>query len=91
MGRSKWKIPFLDLCFNNKNFLANKNIKIWSRKSVIPAFLIGKQVSVYNGQKFKKILINRDIVGYKFGDFCSSKKYSTKPKLIKKNNGSKSK
>jgi ribosomal protein S19 len=62
MGRSKWKIPFLDLCFNNKNFLANKNIKIWSRKSVIPASLIGKQVSVYNGQNFKKIPVR--IVGH---------------------------
>jgi ribosomal protein S19 len=89
MSRSNWKIPFVALCFNKNSFLKNKNLKIWSRKSTIPEFLVGKQISIHNGQKFKKILITRDIVGYKFGDFCSTKKYSVKQKTIKKINGSK--
>lgn len=84
MSRSQWKIPFLDNFFYKKKLLSTKIIKIWSRQSVISELFIGKQVSIYNGQKFKKILITRDNVGYKFGDFCLTKKYSSKIKTSKK-------
>jgi len=56
MSRAIWKGYFLD------NFILKKKIKnkIWSRRSVIPSYLIGKNVSIYNGKVFKKIIINRE-------------------------------
>ena len=66
MTRSLWKGLFLVDSFlkgSKKN-----HSKIWSRKSVIPSFLIGQTVLVHNG-KFKKLLITREKVGFKFGEF----------------------
>jgi len=82
MSRSIWKGPFLDNYFFDKNL--KKNNKIWSRRSVIPSFLIGKMVFIYNGKIFKKIFINREKVGYKFGEFCTTRLLISKKKTIKK-------
>ena len=84
MSRSIWKGPFLD------NFLLKKNLglkeqKIWSRRSIIPRYLVGEMVSIYNGKIFKKIFISRDKVGYKFGEFCNTRLFISKKNLIKKN------
>ena len=49
-------------------------------------FLIDKTVFVHTGQVFKKILITREKVGFKFGEFVFTR---TKPKHKKKVNGSK--
>lgn len=81
MSRSKWKSPFLDNFILDGNF--EKVSKIWSRRSVIPSFLIGKMVSIYNGKIFKKLFINREKVGYKFGEFCSTRLF-VKKKIKKK-------
>jgi len=40
--------------------------------------LIGKNVFIYNGKVFKKVSITREKVGYKFGDFCSTRVYVSK-------------
>jgi ribosomal protein S19 len=62
----------------NVNFkkLTNKN-KIYSRQFIIPSFLIGKSVKIYNGINFIKIYISRDKIGFKFGDFVFTRKKST--------------
>jgi small subunit ribosomal protein S19 len=80
MSRSIWKGPFLD----NFLFLKKKNNKIWSRRSVIPSYLIGKMVLIHNGKIFKKIFINREKVGYKFGEFCNTRLLISKKNLKKK-------
>ena len=53
MSRSKWKSPFLDNFILDGNF--EKISKIWSRRSVIPSYLIGKMVLIHNGKIFKKL------------------------------------
>jgi len=71
MGRSKWKGNFIE-----ESLLKNtekRNLKIFSRRSVIPSFFIGKKVLVYSGKNFKKIFITREKVGFKFGDFCKTR------------------
>lgn len=85
MRRAKWKGNFLD-----NSIYKLKNIKpklpheqptrpkIWSRRSVIPGYLINKNVSIYNGKEFKKVKITREKVGYKFGEFCTTRKYQFK-------------
>ena len=68
MSRSKWKGPFLD-SFLISRILKSKKLQIWSRRSIIPMFLIGKIVQVHNGKSFQKVTVTRDKVGFKFGSF----------------------
>jgi len=84
MTRSFWKGPFIDPIFiKHKKVQQNKNLKIWCRSSVIPSSLIGETVFVHNGKEFKRILISREKVGFKFGEFSFSRKYTLKQKPIK--------
>lgn len=80
MSRSIWKGPFLDkfLVFQKKQ----KNLtKIWSRRSVISSQMLGKTVLVHNGKDFKRILITREKLGFKYGEFA----FTRKTKKIVKN------
>jgi small subunit ribosomal protein S19 len=78
MSRSIWKKLFLDY-FLIKSSKSVKNIKkIWSRRSSIPASFIGKTILVHNGKDFKKISVKREHIGFKFGEFALTKKYTKK-------------
>lgn len=87
MSRSKWKGFFIE-----KNYLTikqkkTKKIQIWSRSSTISESLLNKNVYIYNGKNFKRIKVNRAKVGYKFGEFASTRKTQKKSKnknLIKR-------
>jgi small subunit ribosomal protein S19 len=81
MSRSKWKGAFCKL--NSLKFKVKKNLKIWSRSSSIPFFLLGKIVFVYNGKDFKKIFITREKIGYKFGEFSFTRKLGLRKKIKK--------
>jgi len=76
MSRSKWKNVFISIKLKKIN--KEKKIIVWSRASVIPESFINKNVFVYNGKIFKKLLITREKVGFKFGEFIFTK---IKPKL----------
>ncbi len=79
MSRSKWKGNFIESSvLKLKTKKTKGHPKIWSRQSVIPAFLIGKTVSIYSGKEFKKVSITREKVGYKMGEFCTTRKYKAK-------------
>lgn len=86
MSRSKWKSNFLEhsiLKLEKKE----KN-DIWSRCSTIPFFLLNKTVRVHTGKNFKKIFINREKIGFKFGEFVPTRVYlklkKARKKIIKK-------
>jgi len=80
MSRSKWKGHFVDTFFKG---VIKKNIKIWSRRSSIPFNLIGTYVLIHNGKEFRKVYITREKVGFKFGEFAFTRKYTSKYKNIK--------
>ncbi len=80
MSRSKWKGNFIDQAILKTTQNSKKQIKVWSRRSVIPSFLVGSTVLVYNGKEFKKIIITREKVGFKFGEFCTTRRYKSKSK-----------
>ena len=82
MSRAKWKGPFLDKHIPCKSDTLHPLKKIWSRRSVITSFFIGKSVLIHTGNSFKKILITREKVGYKFGEFCLTRIF--RKKTIKK-------
>lgn len=79
MSRSKWKGQFIDksvLKLENKSL---SYIRIHSRSSVIPEFLIGQTVHIYNGKDYKKLTISRECVGHKFGEYSFTRKFTAKP------------
>jgi ribosomal protein S19 len=78
MRRSKWKGNFIDNSVLKLSFQKKKQLKIWSRRSVIPSFLIGDTVLIYNGKEFKKVKITREKVGFKFGEFSTTRRYKSK-------------
>ena len=78
MSRSKWKIPVFKLKFYKKIFNFDFNVKIWSRNMTIPENLVGKRVLIHNGFSFKKVLILREKVGFKFGEFTNTRKHTLK-------------
>lgn len=85
MSRSKWKGPFLDKIFLKTLVLKKPWFKVWSRRSVLTSNLIGKKVFIHNGQIFKSIIITREKVGFKFGEFSlTHQQYSRNSKLKKK-------
>jgi ribosomal protein S19 len=81
MSRSKWKTPVFDFKFYKTLYIFDSNIKIWSRNNVVPESLLGKRVLIHNGNTFKKVLILREKIGFKFGDFSSTRKHHT-PKFL---------
>lgn len=90
MSRSKWKGSFIDKSILKLEKKSLSYIKIRSRSSVIPEFLVGKTVHVYNGKDYKKLQVTRECVGYKFGDFSFTRKFTSK-RLNKKDVKSKNK
>jgi small subunit ribosomal protein S19 len=78
MSRSFWKGKYIQ-----KKILKKTLQKIWSRSSSIPFCLVGKRVLIHNGNEFKKIFITREKVGYKFGAFSSTRKFTKKIKIKK--------
>jgi small subunit ribosomal protein S19 len=82
MSRSKWKGPYIHFKFLKKKILENKLIKVWSRDSVILSTFINYKFLIYNGKIFKNFFITREKIGYKFGEFCTTRaKYHHKNKL----------
>jgi small subunit ribosomal protein S19 len=94
MSRSKWKGPYIHYKFlKKKKLIENSFVNVWSRNSTILSNFIGYKFLIHTGNTFKKFFITREKVGYKFGEFCSTRsKYFHKNKLkIQKGKSMKSK
>lgn len=82
MSRSSWKGPFIHLNFLKKKSLHKKFSNVWSRNSIILSQFVGYSFFVHSGNVFKKFFVTREKVGYKFGEFCTTRcKYFHKNKL----------
>ena len=66
MTRSIWKGPFSEIL--------QKNQKIWSRRSVILPYLLGKQLMIHNGRLFLSLRVTDEMIGHKIGEFASTRK-----------------
>ena len=82
MSRSSWKFPIV--LKENLNFILkknkSKNIKIIERNAIITSEFLNKKVSIYNGKVFINVFIDKNKIGYKFGEFV----YTRKPCIHKK-------
>lgn len=76
MSRSLFKGPTFGLPFDLKK---DKKIKILNKSSVILPEYLNKIIFVYNGKRFIKLLIQENMVGYRFGEFVNTRsKYKYK-------------
>jgi small subunit ribosomal protein S19 len=83
MTRSIWKGNFINSHLLTDKF-ENKNKKIvWSRNSTIPESLVGQAVFIHNGKDFIKSYITREKVGFKFGEFAYTRKFTKKQDKVK--------
>ena len=68
---STWRKIFL--VYDNEVFRPKEKI-IYDRHSTIPMFFVGSKVKIYSGSKFHSRIVNRWMVGYKFGEFSWTRK-----------------
>lgn len=86
MSRSSWKLNSIPNSFLRTSFI-QKSKQIWNRGAIIPSFLVGQLIKVHNGKEFKIIKITEEKIGYKFGEFVTTRKpymYKGKKKIITK-------
>lgn len=70
MKRSKWKGVYIKPSKNiEKAFV---NLTVSRNTSVIPE-LIGKTIKIHNGKKFKEILVTKDMLHHKLGEFFKTR------------------
>ena len=79
MSRSSWKGSFIDKNVLKLNNTKKSFIKIMSRRSTIPEYLLRKEVYIHNGNSFKSLLIDDACIGYKFGEFSFTRNFTPKP------------
>lgn len=84
MNRSKWKSPFLDkLTLKN---IKQKKVEVKRNSEILP-FFEGKSIKIHNGKTYSELLIDKHMIGYKFGEFVPTRKryiYKSKKKKKKK-------
>jgi ribosomal protein S19 len=66
-------LPYINPIFFNKNLLEKKNIKTVIRNTFLSSVLIGKTFLIFNGKKFDKILIKKEMKNFKLGEFSFTK------------------
>jgi len=83
MKRPVWKLPFIHQSLMktkkvNDGYFKNKIFCF--RQSVIPFYMVGKRIRVYNGSWFLVQTINLDMIGTKFGSYSITKRFDTQLK-----------
>lgn len=85
MGRAKWKGPFVDLyTLTKKKTYPN----LWLRSSVIPKRIVNSIVCVHNGREFRRVIVTKEKIGFKLGEFSFTRKLRFK-KVLKKSKSKK--
>jgi small subunit ribosomal protein S19 len=87
MSRSKWKGPFFKVKLLKKVLeIKNKfkRFKVWSRNCTILREFVNHEFDIHNGNKFIGLRVTNDMIGHKFGEFASTRRYAIKKKKGKK-------
>lgn len=84
MNRSKWKGPYTvnkELTTNNQK----KQLEVkMSRNVEITPQLVDLTFSIYNGREYQEVLVTKDMINHKFGEFVFTRgKFSFKKKKKK--------
>lgn len=77
-----WKKIYL---YNKYPLFKNAEKKIFSRSSIIPKSFNFLAVKIYSGKSWHKRIINKWMIGFKFGEFTWNRKLALyKAKQLKK-------
>lgn len=84
MGRSTKKGPFVDHHLMNKVEKAKeeqnpKEIKTWSRRSMVIPEMVGLTFEVHNGKKFLTVYVTENMVGHRLGEFSPTRTFKNHP------------
>ena len=60
-----------------KNFLKKKDLKIFKANFFIDSSFLNKNVLIYNGNNFISLSIKSEMIGFRFGDFITTRKNFT--------------
>lgn len=92
MARSRWKLKYFSISVWRKILGLKKNKKVkrrifYDRSSNIPDCFFAYLIRIHKGKKFRKLLIETDNIGKKFGEFSFTRKpfYFPNKKSKKKN------
>lgn len=89
MNRSKWKGPYIAPKKLGTNTTKKQLELIMPRNIEITPQLVGLTVKVYNGKEYQEVVVTKDMITHKFGEFVFTRgKFSFKKKK-KKQYGSK--
>jgi small subunit ribosomal protein S19 len=79
MTRSLKKGPYVDpkllKKIEGKTPAETGVVKTWARNSQISPDMVGFKFGVHNGKTHVELLITEDMVGHRFGEFVSTKKF----------------
>ncbi len=57
---------------------------VYKKNKIITSIHLNKKFLIYNGKDFQKLIVSKDMLGYKFGEFVMTRKIVTFKKI---NNG----
>lgn len=92
MSRSLKKGPFVYFRLLNKvrkvvkrgKRRKSRALKTWSRSSTVIPIMIGLTIHVHNGRRHVPVFLTDQMVGHKFGEFASTRKFRGHIKKNKK-------
>jgi len=86
MSRSKWKGPYVNFkhlgSFNTLN--KKKSAILVSRNSSIVPKFVGYTFKVHTGNTFVEVIVTREMISHKFGEFAPTRKVFAFKKKKKK-------
>lgn len=74
MARPKWKGPHLNKINEIKSLKKTYNFITISRNTEISSKFLGLNVKIHNGKKYIDFIINKKMIGHKFGEFSATRK-----------------
>lgn len=94
--RASWKYPFNKI---QRSYYKNDDnyVKVYNRNLTLTTQLLNKQIRCHKGKVVGKLLVNKQHLGYKLGEFFITKilgeriAYRKKQKLLLKKNKNKQK
>ncbi len=79
MSRSLKKGPFVDEHLRRKVERAHggerRQIKTWSRRSMITPEFVGQTFLVHNGRTFVSVYVTENMVGHRLGEFAPTRTF----------------
>ena len=54
-----------------------KTFLVYKKNKVIKSMHLNKKFLIYNGKDFQKLIVSKNMLGYKFGEFVMTRKIVT--------------